>query len=352
MHRMAGIAAWMWAALANGLAVADGVVVELRADVSVSNPLVLVRDIAMLRGGTTAERQAIGSLDLVLLNAATPEIRISRRLIEVRLLVAGMASDSAEFSGADAVHVVAQNIVQAAGADQQAATVLEQSPAAASGITDGFIEQELEQVCSQYLAEEIENIEVHLSQPIAAQSLRGLEEGAIEFQIVPGQNITPGTNSTTIQFWRDGELIKSSSVRFDIVVNRSVLVLNRFVPRGTAITPDVVTEQDRPVSEADLLSSLQDIIGTEAQRDLAAGTVLKGNMLRVPRQAAIPPAVRSRDLVYVTYSKGGLNLSLADAVAMQEGRVGDLIRVMNPTSRNVFAAVVVGTGHVEVQTGP
>jgi flagella basal body P-ring formation protein FlgA len=353
MYRMAGIAAWMWAALANGIAVADGVVIELRADVSVSSPLVLVRDIATLRGGSPAERAAIGALDLVLLNAATPETNVSRRLIEVRMLVAGMPLEDAILTGADAVHVVAQNILQASGATEPSAdgTDTQTSPAS-SRITDGMIEQELEAVCSQYLGDEVENIDVHLSHPVAAVTLRGLEEHAIEFQIVPGQNIAPGPNSTMIQFWQDGELVKSATVRFDVVVHRTVLVLNRFVPRGTALTADMFPEQVRPVNETGLLASAQDAVGTEAQRDLPAGTVLKGNLLRRARQAPIPPAVRTRDLVFVTYSKGGLHLSMPDAVAMQEGRIGDQIRVMNPASRNVFTAVVVGPGRVEVQTGP
>lgn len=347
---MAGIAAWLWVALASGFAFAEAVVVELRPDVTVNAPLVLVRDIATLHRGTPAQREAIGSLDLVLLNTETPETHISQRLIEVRLLVAGMQPEEAIFIGAESVHVISRDVVQAAAASESPAA--EANPVATSQITDQLIEHELEEACGQFLAGGIESVEVHLSQPVASTALRGLEQDEITFQIVTGQNIAPGANSATIQFWRGGELVKAISVRFDLIVNCNVVLLNRFVPRGTAVTADMLSEQVRPVSEAGLLASTQDVVGTETLRDLQAGTVLKGNMLRVARQTQAPVAIRARDLVYVTYNQGGLSLSMADAVAMQEGRVGDMIRIMNPTSRNVFAAVVVGPGHVEVQAGP
>jgi flagella basal body P-ring formation protein FlgA len=335
-------AACLWAALANGPAVAGDVVVDLRAEVSVSRPLVLVRDIATLQGGTPAERNAIGALDLVLLNEATPDTHVSRRLIEVRMLVAGMEEDAAVFTGASTVHVAIQSVQPAAGSVEAP-----EAPAPLA-ITDGAIELELERVCGEFLAEDADNIDVHLSQPVAAASLRGLSAEGLTFQVVPGQSVMPGANTMAIQFWQNGELIKSTSIRFDVVLHRPVLVLNRFVPRGTPLTADMFDEQLRPVSEVGLLSSPRDVVGTEVLRDLPAGTVLRGNMVRVARQAAAPSTVKARDLVYVTYSKGGLNLSMADAVAMQDGQVGDQIRVMNPTSRNIFTAVVVGPGRVEV----
>lgn len=350
MQRIAGIAVWLWVALANGIAFAEAVVIELRNEVAVGSPLVCVRDIATLHRGTPAQREAIGSLDLVLLSPETPETSITQRLIEVRLLVAGMRPEDAVFIGANAVRVVSQHVVQTAAAT---APEVETPPVGAANlITDEAIERELARACVQYLADSVETVAVHLSQPVAASALRGLEHEEIDFQIVPGQSVSPGSNSATIQFWRGGELVKTLSVRFDLVVHTNVLVLSRFVPRGTVLTADMFTEQVRPVSESGLLGSSVDVVGTESLRDLPAGTVLKGNMLRAARQTSEASAIRTRDIVFVTYSKGGLNLSLADAVAMQEGRVGDTIRVMNPTSRNVFAAVVVGPGHVEVHTGP
>ncbi len=343
MLRKTWMAAWLWAALVGSTAIADGVTVELREEVAVSRPLVLVRDIAALRGGSASDRNAIGNLDLVLLNDATPETAISRRLIQVRLLVARMDADAATFTGAEEVRVFLPVIVQATATANP-------PPPTANLVTDSLIEERLEQFCSRSLGQEIEDVDVHLTQPIAAQALRGLE-GDIEFQIVPSQNIVPGSNTASIQFWQNGELIKTTTTRFDVVVNQSVLVLNRFIPLGTAITSDMVTEQRRPVSVTGLLSHSQDVVGTEAMRDLTAGTVLSSNMVRIARNSRPQPVIKTRDLVMVTYSRSGLSLTMPDAVAMQDGQVGDSIRVMNPNSRIIFAAFVVGPGRVEIQSG-
>lgn len=344
MQRKAWMAAWLWAAVVGNSAIADGVTIELREEVAVSRPLVLVRDIAVLRGGSVRDRDAIGNLDLVLLDAATPEAAISRRLIQVRLLVARMDAETATFMGAEEVRVFLPVVVQATGTENP-------PPSSAGRVTDGEIEERLEQFCSRSLGQEIEDVDVHLAQPIAAQALRGLEEETVEFQIVPSQSIVPGSNSVSIQFWQNGELIKTTTARFDVVVNQSVLVLNRFIPLGTAITAEMVTEQRRPVSVTGLLSHPQDVVGTEAMRDLTAGTILASNMVRVARNSRPQPVIRTRDLVMVTYNRSGLTLTMPDAVAMQDGQVGDRIRVMNPNSRIVFAGLVVGPGRVEIQSG-
>lgn len=343
MSRIATFAAWFWAAMVTSFATADQVVIEMRPEVTVSRPLVLVRDIAVLRGGTTQLREAIANLDLVLLNDATFETEISRRLIQVRLLVAAQAEDAVRFTGAPSTHVILQSVVQTGAAFEPS------SPAETISITDGLIEERLEMICAQSLGQELADVDVHLSQPVAAQALRGLEQRPVELQIVPGPGFAPGSNSVTLQFWQSGELIRTVSTRIEIVVTQPTMVLNRFVPRGTVITEEMVTQQHRPVGQSGILSQPQDVVGSEAVRDLDVGTVLSGNMIRLARQVRPQPAVKNRDLVFVTYSIPGLNLSLADAVAMQDGQVGEVVRVMNPTSRQVISAVVVAPGHVQVQ---
>jgi flagella basal body P-ring formation protein FlgA len=252
----------------------------------------------------------------------------------------------ASFAGAEAAHVALSDVVQASSA--LAASEPERDLASASPMTDSMLENELQAICSESLGLELTDVEVHLSQPVAAQAMRDLDAASVDFQLYPGPSLAPGGNSSIIQFWEGDQLVKTTSVRFDLIVYQPVAVLNRLVPRGIAITSDMVSVERRPVSETGFVSGMTEIEGTESLRDLPAGTLLKGNMLRAARVAQARPIVKSRDLVYVTFSSGGLNLSMADAVAMQDGQPGDVIRVMNPTSRQLFSAEVVGPGHVQV----
>ena len=63
-----------------------------------------------------------------------------------------------------------------------------------------------------------------------------------------------------------------------------------------------------------------------------------------------PPAVTRGALVAMTLEGPGITLS-AQAQAMDDGAVGERIRVLNPTSRAVLSALVDAPGHVHVLAG-
>jgi flagella basal body P-ring formation protein FlgA len=92
------------------------------------------------------------------------------------------------------------------------------------------------------------------------------------------------------------------------------------------------------------LPTAEEIAGALAARDLAEGEIVNG------RVARIPPAVRSGDQVAVRVVSGAVEVR-ALAVAQQSGRIGDVIRVINPSSRRPLRARVVGKAQVEVVHG-
>lgn len=85
-------------------------------------------------------------------------------------------------------------------------------------------------------------------------------------------------------------------------------------------------------------------VGARLTTDVPAGQVLQRPML-VPA-----PVVRSGEPVTITVRAGGLQVQ-TKGVAAQAGRVGDLIRVINPDSGRRLSARVVGPGVVEVHHG-
>lgn len=59
--------------------------------------------------------------------------------------------------------------------------------------------------------------------------------------------------------------------------------------------------------------------------------------------AASPIVVKRSEIVSVTWSQGGLSLTM-DGVAQKDAAAGDLIPIQNPTSKKIIDAVVTGPG--------
>ncbi len=84
-----------------------------------------------------------------------------------------------------------------------------------------------------------------------------------------------------------------------------------------------------------------EIVGAQARRDIRAGEVLTDAAL------IVPPVVKSGDEVRVSVSTGAIEVTGVGR-ASGSGRVGDLIRVLLPSSRKGLKARITGPGSVEI----
>lgn len=118
----------------------------------------------------------------------------------------------------------------------------------------------------------------------------------------------------------------------------------RAIGRGRTIEDgDVVTARhDLPRGALRRLPGLSDVIGGVATRDLSEGAC-------VPTAAVAPqPVVRPGAAVTGLLRIDGVEVR-ARLVAMDSGKVGGRIRVMNPDSRRTFRARIVTRDLVEIQ---
>jgi flagella basal body P-ring formation protein FlgA len=86
---------------------------------------------------------------------------------------------------------------------------------------------------------------------------------------------------------------------------------------------------------------MAEIVGAQARRDLGAGEIL------TTAAVVVPPVVKSGDQVKVSLSTGTIQVSGVGR-ASGSGQVGDLIRVLVPSSRRGFKARITGPGSVEI----
>ena len=119
---------------------------------------------------------------------------------------------------------------------------------------------------------------------------------------------------------------------------RKVVVGTQFLRAGTVLSAAMLEETEQAAAGVDnaLLGSLKDLENAEVVRDIPAGTALRSSDVR---RALM---VKQGQLVMLTISKGSSFAIVARVEALQDGRLGDQIRLKNPESGRLLSGVVTG----------
>jgi flagella basal body P-ring formation protein FlgA len=128
-----------------------------------------------------------------------------------------------------------------------------------------------------------------------------------------------------------------------VKVSAEHLRAGRALAAGMVLGPQDVTVAYGDVGKVPLrpLPALDDITGARTLRALGEGDVLSRSAV------AVRPLVQSGDLVVVRLVAGSVQVE-GSGVAAQSGSAGEIVRVVNPSTRRALQARVVGRGQVEV----
>ncbi|MFP8966303.1 flagellar basal body P-ring formation chaperone FlgA [Pokkaliibacter sp. CJK22405] len=124
---------------------------------------------------------------------------------------------------------------------------------------------------------------------------------------------------------------------------QQVIVLNRRLQRGQAVTKGDLRFEERDVSglQRQYFLDTKDVLGLSAIRHLSVNTVLAPSMLE-------PPVVIQRgDLITITAVSGSARISTR-GVALEDGKVGESITVENASSKRKLQGRVIGPQEVEI----
>ena len=126
-------------------------------------------------------------------------------------------------------------------------------------------------------------------------------------------------------------------------VNRTTVITRHLIQRGTQLQPAMLEEVSRPTLGLDpqAVSSLKDLINGEATRDLPAGQVVRSNDIR---RAVL---VKQGQSALMTVGQGkGFEITVR-VEAMQDGRMGEQIRLKNTESGRLLTGTVTGPNAVK-----
>lgn len=116
------------------------------------------------------------------------------------------------------------------------------------------------------------------------------------------------------------------------------------VTRGQVITPDMLENSTIDVRSARGALAADQIIGMEARRTLAAGSVVRSHDLKEP------DLVKKGQAVSMVVTNGALTI-VAAGRALDDGSKGKLIRVQNSSSKQIVEGEVATAGVVKISTG-
>ena len=121
-------------------------------------------------------------------------------------------------------------------------------------------------------------------------------------------------------------------------VLRKVVVGTQFLRAGTVLTAAMLQETEQSAAGLDhsAFSSVKDLENAELVRDIQAGTPLRSYDVR---RAIL---VKQGQLVMLTIGQGNSFAIVARVEALQDGRLGDQIRLKNPESGRLLSGVVTG----------
>ncbi|GJD50381.1 hypothetical protein OPKNFCMD_3120 [Methylobacterium crusticola] len=216
------------------------------------------------------------------------------------------------------------------------------------------------QVSVQRAARRIAGAEIEAALRAELARTRGLDAGALTIAFegeAPAISVPPELDGTVSaqelvydpRTRRVSALVtvgaRQASLRVagQVIETTEVAVLTRALARGEALGPADVAVERRPREgvPADASGDPSGLVGQVAQRALPAGQPLRGGDL------VRPDLVARGETVTIVYETPGIALSLRGQ-AKEGGPLGAVVAVVNPTSKKVIQATVIGPGRVTV----
>lgn len=144
-----------------------------------------------------------------------------------------------------------------------------------------------------------------------------------------------------VSFLIDGKNVKSINLSLKTSVKRVVYVSSRYIKKGEIITEDMITEKVVENVIPYAIENKENILGKVSTRTIYPGQIITNSSI------AEEPLVSSNQEVEAIKRIGNLTVTTV-LIALQDGYLGQTIRLRNPNSYREVLGVVVGKNKVEV----
>ncbi|MCP4784349.1 MAG: flagellar basal body P-ring formation protein FlgA [Fuerstiella sp.] len=273
----------------------------------------------------------IGRIDVASIAAPDTGKTLSAAFVRYRLLLAGWQQTAIVVEGPERVLI----------------TYAESQP-----ITDADIERSArEALATMFGAIEID-IRVRLSGVFMSTLPAHVQEQTnLRVEVSPPVRAKLGQTSMKIRLWKGDLLVATRLGRFNVLKRHRVAVTTISLQQESIIGAGNVQFAYRFLPNAEDEPTEADIYGRSVRTSVGPGEILSLRDLKQTTATKREIVVKARDNVRVTVTGNGLKLRLNQAEALQSGRIGDVIRVRNLTSKKIITGMVVGAGELEINLG-
>lgn len=171
-----------------------------------------------------------------------------------------------------------------------------------------------------------------------------LPEGKVRWEISDrGNDRYLGNVALSVNFFVDGKQVRNISISGRITVRQAVVKAARKIGPGQIVSREDVhlLQEQSSHLQRDVLTAEEEAIGKKAVRSIQAGQPISAQMLENP------PVVKKGNRVMIVAGNEMIRVSTSGKV-VEDGRVGEEVRVVNLSSGREIYATVKGPGVVEV----
>ncbi len=310
-------------------AVAAEIQIQLNETAVVSSEKVLLSSIATVLCSDPVRVKEVEAVELKLLDLTLPSETISKRFVHIRLIIAGFRMEDLRISGADQTVVTFQQPQK---------------------LTDTQIEECALRVLSQAVNAAPADLQVLLQSGFVQSLPDNLRDmNALQLKVLPPARRSLGPVTLSVQLWKDDELLLTRSAVFDVRRRQRVAVARVSLSREVPINESNVQFENRfMTTDVDELEPNQ-IIGRNVRGSVVAGSVVQMRDLQTNMQTNRDMLVKRGDVVQVIAVAQRLRTSVRNIEALEDGRLGDRIRMKNRDSGKEIVGEVLGPGQAIVR---
>ncbi|MBU1626561.1 flagellar basal body P-ring formation chaperone FlgA [bacterium] len=184
---------------------------------------------------------------------------------------------------------------------------------------------------------------------IVIQDLKGMDDlrvpqGEITYKLeIRGKMSKYGRLVGNLDIIIDGELYKKLWIQARLSLNSKVGKLKRDIKKGEVISEEDIVFHDSAIEDMsrDYITDKDEISGLVASRNCRKGTILYRGLFTKPN------VINRGDEVMIVVNISSLKITAA-GVALENGGLGDMIKVRNETSKKTMEARITSKGKVVV----
>ena len=303
---------------------------HLRPQSRPDSSVVRLGDVADVLSSNPAETESLCATELFPAPAGIYKRTVTARQIQDALVLRGINLGNHQFSGASQVEI--QRPAEKAAAKTRLTSIqAKQSSSAVRAAILNYIEK-------QSSTAEPWEVTFELTDDQAATVL------ATKAPLQVAGGIAPWVGLQQFDLMvRAGEQQSMFTVAAQVTLPTSVVVAMRPIAVGQTISPaDVQLQQSQGIRATETTCQrLEDVLGQQATRPIAAGALIETSVLRSPL------LVRRGDLVVVIARSAGVQVTTRGK-SREDGSHGELVEIEPLGSKGKFVARVSGSQQVEI----